>query len=80
MRCPLPATSALPAPWFALHGLDDTVCPAAEAREFAGAPRETHVIGLPGITHGYHHLSRWWRMFDAAWHQLILPAPRPAAP
>lgn len=27
----LPPPAALPAPWYALHGLDDTVCPAAEA-------------------------------------------------
>lgn len=74
----LPAASAPMAPWFALHGLDDTECPAAESREFAEALPGAHFIGLPGITHSYHHLSRWWPKFDAAWQQLI--APRPGAP
>ena len=66
----LPATTALPAPWFALHGLDDQVCPAAEAREFVSASHGAHFVGLPGITHSYHHMSRWWPTFDSAWHQL----------
>ena len=76
----LPATRALPAPWYALHGLDDTVCPAAESREFAAGLGEKHFIGLPGITHSYHHLSRWWPTFDAAWQQLTSSAPRAEAP
>src|SRR5262249_6621685 len=53
----LPAP-ALPAPWIALHGLDDTECPAAEAREFTSALSGAHFIGLPGITHRYHHMNR----------------------
>ena len=69
----LPATSALPAPWFALHGLDDRVCPAAEAREFVSSLHGAHFVGLPGISHSWHHISRWWPMFDSAWHQLTAP-------
>ena len=69
----LPATSALPAPWFALHGLDDRVCPAAEAREFVSSLHGTQFVGLPGISHSWHHISRWWPMFDSAWHQLTAP-------
>jgi type IV secretory pathway VirJ component len=42
----LPAP-ALPAPWTALHGLDDTECPAAEAREFTSAVSGTHFNGVP---------------------------------
>lgn len=75
----LPAASALPAPWFALHGLDDSECPASEAQDFAGTIPETHFIGLPGITHRYHHIGRWWPMFDGAWRQLIAAAPGRAA-
>jgi hypothetical protein len=72
----LPGTSTLAAPWVALHGLDDTVCPVADSRKFAGALRGAHFIGLPEVSHRYHHLSRWWPMFEAAW-QLISAAPRP---
>ncbi len=73
----LPAASALPVTWFALHGLDDEVCPAGEAREFAAAIPGAHFVGVPGISHSYHHIARWWPQFAAAWRQLS--APRPAA-
>jgi type IV secretory pathway VirJ component len=76
----LPSPSALPAPWSALHGLDDTVCPAAEAREFVGALPGARFIGLPGITHSYHHLNRWWPSFESAWRQLAAPGPGVSAP
>jgi len=57
----------------ALHGLDDTVCPAAEAREFVGGLPGVHFIGLPGVTHSYHHPNRWWPALEAAWRQLTAP-------
>jgi type IV secretory pathway VirJ component len=76
----LPSPSALPAPWSALHGLDDTVCPAAEAREFVGALPGARFIGLPGITHSYHHVNRWWPSFESAWRQLAAPGPGVSAP
>jgi len=55
---------------YALHGLDDTVCPAAQAREFVGGVPDARFIGVPGMTHSYHHLNRWWPAFEAAWRQL----------
>jgi pimeloyl-ACP methyl ester carboxylesterase len=61
------------ATWFALHGLDDRVCPAAEAREFVSALHGSQFVGLPGISHSWHHIGRWWPMFDSAWHQLTAP-------
>jgi type IV secretory pathway VirJ component len=70
----LPPT-ALPAPWIALHGLDDEVCPAPEARAFVAAIRGVRFVGLPGITHSYHHMSRWWPQFEAAYRELAAPAP-----
>lgn len=76
----LPAASALPATWFALHGLDDSVCPAGEAREFAAALPGARFIGLPEITHSYHHLSRWWPAFESAWRQLVAPGPGESPP
>jgi type IV secretory pathway VirJ component len=76
----LPGAAALPAPWIALHGLDDTVCPAAEAREFVGELPGAHFVGVPGVTHSYHHLNRWWAAFEGAWRQLAVPAPGVRAP
>jgi len=75
----LPAP-ALPAPWIALHGLDDTECPAAEAREFTSTVSGARFIGVPGITHSYHHVSRWWPTFEAAWRELSAPATALGAP
>ena len=64
----------LPAPWLALHGLDDEVCPAPEARAFVEAIHGARFVGLPGIAHSYHHLSRWWPQFAAAYRELAPPA------
>jgi type IV secretory pathway VirJ component len=67
----------LPAPWIALHGLDDEVCPAPEARAFVAAIQGARFVGLPGITHSYRHMSRWWPQFEAAYHVLAAPAVAP---
>jgi type IV secretory pathway VirJ component len=69
----LPASAPLAAPWAALHALDDTVCRAADAREFVRAVPGGQFIGLPKVDHRYHHLMRWWPAFDAAWQQLFSP-------
>lgn len=71
--------AALPASWIALHGLDDEECPAPQARAFVDAIRGAHFIGLPGITHSYHHVSRWWPQFEAAYRELAAPAAPAAA-
>jgi len=65
----------LPAPWIALHALDDTECPAAQARSFAAATRGASFVALPQVTHSYHHTNRWWAQFETAYRQLAaLPA------
>jgi type IV secretory pathway VirJ component len=74
----LPA-AALPAPWTALHGLDDSVCPAPEAREFVTAIPAAHFIGLPGVTHHYWNMDRWWPQFAQAYAELIAAGPPAAA-
>jgi type IV secretory pathway VirJ component len=66
--------AAVPAPWIALHGLDDEVCPAPEARTFVDAITGARFIGLPGVTHSYHHMSRWWPQFQIAYRELAVPA------
>ena len=77
----LPA-GALPAPWIALHALDDAECPAAEARTFAAAIPGAHFFALPEVSHSYHHMSRWWAQLETAYRQLasLPPAPAPGTP
>jgi type IV secretory pathway VirJ component len=65
----LPA-GPLPAPWIALHGLEDRECPAAEARTFAAAIPNARFVALAGVTHRYRDMSRWWVPFEAAYRQL----------
>jgi type IV secretory pathway VirJ component len=63
----------LPERWIALHGLDDDVCPAPEARVFVDAVHGARFVGLPGITHSYQHMDRWWPQFEAAYRELAAP-------
>ena len=72
----LPA-GPLPAPWIALHALDDTECPAADGRAFGAATPGARFVALPDLTHSYHHMNRWWGQFETAYRQL---AAMPAAP
>lgn len=60
----------LPAPWVALHGLADTVCPASDSQSFAAALPGARFVPLPGVTHGYQYRSSWWGPFAAAYGQL----------
>lgn len=68
---------ALPAPWIALHGLGDEVCPVADSRTFATAITDARFVPLPEIDHQYRHLHRWWPQFEAAYRQLLAnPVPQ----
>jgi len=62
--------AALPGKWIDLHGLEDEVCPAPEARAFVEGTPGAEFVPLPGITHGYHHEARWWPRFIAAYRRL----------
>ena len=69
---------ALPDPWVTLHGLDDRVCPAAEARRFADATPGTRFIAVPDNGHSYGSSGDWWGAFIDAYHRLIAaPPPTP---
>ena len=61
----------LPAPWIALHGVGDEVCPAEDSRTFATAIPGAQFIALPGIDHGYRNIDRWWPQFEAAYQQIL---------
>jgi len=69
----------LPAPWIALHGLDDEECPAPEAREFVGAVPGSRFVALPGVGHAYRDSRRWWEAFLSSYDTLAAGA-GPAAP
>jgi type IV secretory pathway VirJ component len=73
----LPA-AALPEPWVTLHGLDDRVCPAAEARSFAEAIPGARFIPLPANGHSYDTSAYWWGQFIASYRTLAAAAaPQP---
>ena len=73
--------SKLPVPWVALHGTQDEVCPAAEARDFVAKSPPAQFIDLPEVGHNYTHARRWMPQFRAAYLQILdsqpqtLPAP-----
>lgn len=66
----VPAASP-PAPWVALHGLADTVCPVPAARMFAAELGNSQFLGIPDITHSWHHSERWWPQFVSAYQHLV---------
>ncbi len=69
---------ALPDPWVTLHGLQDRVCPAAEARSFADATPGARFIPVPDNGHSYDSPGDWWGPFIGSYRQLA--ATPPAAP
>lgn len=62
---------ALPAPWIALHGLGDDVCPAADSRTFASATTNAHFVPLQDVDHQYRHMDRWWPQLEGAYRQIL---------
>jgi type IV secretory pathway VirJ component len=83
--CPAPGIRSLPrsdgvrlvpaasprAPWVALHGLADTVCPVREARVFNAELGNSQFLGIRDITHSWHHSERWWPQFVSAYEHLV---------
>ena len=61
---------ALPAPWVAVHGLDDRVCPASAGAAFAGAVPGASFLGIPGVGHDYRDRARWWPAFMSGYRRL----------
>jgi type IV secretory pathway VirJ component len=68
----------LPAPWIALHGLSDKVCPAPAARAFAAAIPGARFVGIPGVDHHYRDPKDWWAIFIGAYRELASAAPAAA--
>jgi type IV secretory pathway VirJ component len=70
---------AVPDPWVTLHGLDDRVCPAGEARGFVDATPGARFIPVPDNGHSFGGSGYWWEQFIGSYHQLSA-APGKAQP
>jgi len=76
--------SRLHAPWIALHGTLDEVCPASEARTFVSQTQSARYVELPDLGHDYGRSSRWLPQFKAAYSSILdtqpqtLPPPPPS--
>jgi len=73
---------SLPAPWIALHGARDQVCPISEARAFIAQTPAARLIPLPNVTHYYSGTREWLPQLESAFDSLAkeektqrLPAP-----
>jgi type IV secretory pathway VirJ component len=66
----LPAPQ-LPAPWVALHGSEDTVCPIAETRDFIAHAPGARLIELPNVNHQYWGTKDWLPQLMAAYESIV---------
>jgi type IV secretory pathway VirJ component len=57
----------LNAPWIALHGTRDRVCPISRARAFIASTPGAKLVELPGVAHNYSGTKGWLEQFDAAY-------------
>ena len=62
----------LPAPWIALHGIQDSVCPVGPARAFVQDVPGARFLPLPGVGHSYTDMRRWWGAFISSYEELTL--------
>lgn len=60
----------LPAPWIAVHGLNDKVCPAAAGAAFAAGIPQATFSAIPGVDHNYRDRALWWPAFMAGYRKL----------
>jgi type IV secretory pathway VirJ component len=68
--------SKLHVPWVALHGTEDEVCPAAEARDFVARSKPAQFVELPDIGHNYGRPPRWLPQFRAAYTSILDSQPQ----
>jgi type IV secretory pathway VirJ component len=62
--------SSVPAPWIALHGIQDRTCPVSDSREFSRAVAGARFVPLPGVGHGYDPADDWWPLLLGAYRDL----------
>jgi type IV secretory pathway VirJ component len=63
--------SQLHAPWVALHGTEDRVCPISEARSFVSQTKGARLVELPNVTHTYRGTNDWLPQFKAAFESIV---------
>jgi type IV secretory pathway VirJ component len=72
----LPA-GRLPAPWIALHALEDTECPVSDSRDFVAGTPGARFVAVAGVNHSYHHMNLWWGQLEGAYRELAALPPAP---
>jgi type IV secretory pathway VirJ component len=60
----------LHAPWIALHGTADHVCPISEARAFVAQTPGAQLVELPNVTHSYRGTD-WLPPLKAAFEAIV---------
>jgi type IV secretory pathway VirJ component len=70
----------LSAPWVAVHGTADRVCPAPAGAAFAQAVPGTRFVAVAGVDHNYRDRNLWWPAFIAAYRQIAAGPAGSAAP
>jgi type IV secretory pathway VirJ component len=61
----------LHAPWVALHGRRDRVCPISEARSFVAQTPGARLVELPNVAHNYKGSGDWLPQFKAAFESIV---------
>jgi type IV secretory pathway VirJ component len=61
----------LHAPWIALHGIEDRVCPIPEARAFVAQIQGARLVELPHVAHSYRNTKDWLPQFKAAFESIV---------
>jgi type IV secretory pathway VirJ component len=60
----------LHAPWVALHGTQDHVCPIGEARAFVAQTKGARLVELPNVTHMYRGTD-WLPQLKSAFESIV---------
>ncbi|MGH8139404.1 MAG: AcvB/VirJ family lysyl-phosphatidylglycerol hydrolase [Steroidobacteraceae bacterium] len=60
----------LHAPWVALHGSRDKVCPISAARSFVAQTRGARLVELPKVGHNYTGTQNWLPQLESAYASL----------
>jgi type IV secretory pathway VirJ component len=67
----LEAATNLTAPFIALHGVQDQVCPYAATEEYMKKVNTGHLIELPKVGHGFSVASSWLPQFIEAFKMVL---------
>jgi type IV secretory pathway VirJ component len=71
----------LQAPWIALHGVKDHICPIADARAFVAQTKGARLVELPNLAHSYTGSGAdWLPQFKAAFESIVATQVTPRLP